>query len=136
MLRLRVTQSWLCALADLGPAGEIIFEGQFFKSPSAFSVFVKRKVRGGTPACVTLVPFSFFLGKQMQTGNPAFDGAQVNPSRKADDGWTSCKYRGAVWHPEAHGTFVGILGSLSGHVVVLGLNKSSIEPCMLRRLLP
>ena len=30
--------------ADLGPAGEIIFEGQFFKSPSAFSVFVKRKV--------------------------------------------------------------------------------------------
>ena len=31
--------------ADLGPTGEIIFEGQFFKSPSAFSVFVKRKVR-------------------------------------------------------------------------------------------
>ena len=22
--------------------------------------------------------------------------AQVNPSRKADDGWTSCKYRGAI----------------------------------------
>ncbi|CAL8466428.1 g5964 [Coccomyxa elongata] len=56
--------------ADLGPAGEIIFEGQFFKSPSAFSVFVKRK---------------------------------VNPSRKADDGWTSCKYRGellSIYRPQ------------------------------------
>jgi hypothetical protein len=31
--------------ADLGATGEIVFEGQFFKSPSAFSVFVKRKVR-------------------------------------------------------------------------------------------
>jgi hypothetical protein len=36
-----------------------LFEGKVFKSPSAFSVYVKRK---------------------------------VNPSRKADDGWTSVKY--------------------------------------------
>lgn len=46
-------------LADLLPTGEILFEGKTFRSPSAFSVFVKRK---------------------------------VNPSRKADDGWTSVKY--------------------------------------------
>lgn len=32
--------------ADLGPNGEIIFEGQHFKSPSAFSVYVKRKASG------------------------------------------------------------------------------------------
>ena len=44
---------------DLLPNGEILFEGKTFRSPSAFSVYVKRK---------------------------------VNPSRKADDGWTSVKY--------------------------------------------
>lgn len=47
-------------IAELGPGGEISFEGQVFRSPSAFSVFVKRK---------------------------------SNPNRKADDGWTSVKYR-------------------------------------------
>ena len=36
-----------------------MFEGKTFRSPSAFSVYVKRK---------------------------------VNPTRKADDGWTSVKY--------------------------------------------
>lgn len=40
-----------------------MFEGKLFKSPSAFSVYVKRK---------------------------------VNPGRKADDGWTSVKYKGEV----------------------------------------
>ncbi|KAK9845836.1 hypothetical protein WJX81_003853 [Elliptochloris bilobata] len=49
--------------ADLGPNGEILFEGQAFRSPSAFSVYVKRK---------------------------------VNPSRKADDGWTSVHYNGEL----------------------------------------
>ncbi|KAK9812968.1 hypothetical protein WJX72_006606 [[Myrmecia] bisecta] len=47
--------------AELGSQGEIVFEGTTFRSPSAFSVFVKRK---------------------------------VNPTRKADDGWTSVKYDG------------------------------------------
>lgn len=45
--------------ADLTDNGEIVFEERTFRSPSAFSVYVKRK---------------------------------VNPSRKADDGWTSVKY--------------------------------------------
>ncbi|KAL3140810.1 hypothetical protein ABBQ32_005353 [Trebouxia sp. C0010 RCD-2024] len=36
--------------ADLGPGGEIIFEGQQFKSPSAFSVHVKRKQNPGRKA--------------------------------------------------------------------------------------
>ena len=40
----RLRPERVCKLADLGPVGEIIFEGQFFKSPSAFSVYVKRKV--------------------------------------------------------------------------------------------
>lgn len=71
----------------------------------------------------------------MEAGNPGLDGVQVNPSRKADDGWTSCKYRGAVWHREAHGTFVGILGSFSRHVVVLGITRASLQPCMLGRTL-
>lgn len=36
--------------ADLGPGGEIIFEGLQFKSPSAFSVHVKRKQNPGRKA--------------------------------------------------------------------------------------
>ena len=39
-----------CHAADLGPGGEIIFEGQQFKSPSAFSVHVKRKQNPGRKA--------------------------------------------------------------------------------------
>lgn len=34
-------------IADLGPNGEILFEGKVYKSPSAFSVHVKRKVNPG-----------------------------------------------------------------------------------------
>ena len=62
--------------ADLKPSGEIAFEGKVFRSPSAFSVYVKRK---------------------------------VNPSRKADDGWTSVKYGVNVL---SH--FRGILQELTG----------------------
>ncbi len=43
--RFRDDSAGVCMPADLGATGEIVFEGQFFKSPSAFSVFVKRKVR-------------------------------------------------------------------------------------------
>ena len=39
-----------CHGADLGPGGEIIFEGTQFKSPSAFSVHVKRKQNPGRKA--------------------------------------------------------------------------------------
>lgn len=39
-----------CHGADLGPGGEIIFEGAQFKSPSAFSVHVKRKQNPGRKA--------------------------------------------------------------------------------------
>lgn len=39
-----------CHAADLGPGGEIIFEGLQFKSPSAFSVHVKRKQNPGRKA--------------------------------------------------------------------------------------
>ena len=53
----------VCFLIDLGENGEIVFQGLTFKSPSAFSVHVKRI---------------------------------FNPTRKADDGWTSVKYGGQL----------------------------------------
>ncbi|KAK9787109.1 hypothetical protein WJX73_001287 [Symbiochloris irregularis] len=65
--------------ADLTETGEIVFEGRVFRSPSAFSVYVKRK---------------------------------VNPSRKADDGWTSVKYGSNLL---SH--YRGVLNELTGGAV-------------------
>lgn len=58
-LRLRGLEHACLVLADLGSNGEIIFEGQYFKSPSAFSVFVKRKVR--PQVSVSTCPLSAWL---------------------------------------------------------------------------
>jgi hypothetical protein len=45
-----VLKEFRCHGADLGAGGEIIFEGTQFKSPSAFSVHVKRKQNPGRKA--------------------------------------------------------------------------------------